>query len=131
MGRSDETDRDAVMLEDVFAAARDEAPMPSEALLGRIMADADDVTRARDAARVAPVRRRGAFAAIAAAIGGWPALAGMATAAGAGVWIGVAQPPALSTLTGTMLTGTTTQYQLEEFAPGYAALVSFEEELAE
>ena len=79
-----------------FAAARAAAPVPGVALMDRILADADAVQRLaalppRPAkAAVRPSRRRfAALADLSALLGGWPALSGMATAAAAGVWIGL------------------------------------------
>ena len=52
MGRSDETDRDAVMLEDVFAAARDEARRASSSF-----SQAASIRASRASSRVASVAR--------------------------------------------------------------------------
>lgn len=85
------TDRDDA-LDDLFAAARGAEDWEmSEALTARIMADAA-AEMPRPAA--APVRR-GPWAALVAALGGWPAVSGLAAATVAGVWLGAAPPPAL------------------------------------
>lgn len=82
-------------------AARAHPPAPSEAFLARVAADAAmvDAARARSALATgqaaatvaAPAPRRG-LQDILRAIGGWPALAGLATATVAGLWIGYAAP---------------------------------------
>lgn len=79
-------------LEQVFAAARRAAPVPSEALLARILADAEDAMPARSAARD-PARRapaRGGFLRWLGAPAGWGAVGGLATATVAGLWFGYA-----------------------------------------
>ena len=80
-------DRDP--LDEFFEAARRTAPEPSAELLSRVARDAAAETVRRQAAqsRLRPVWR-GVFD----GLGGWPALAGLATATVAGVWIGVADP---------------------------------------
>ncbi len=93
-------------LEAFFQAARDESPDPSADLMARILADAYDVqdqhtaetilTAADPVVTTAP---RGVMASILRAIGGWPALAGLATATVAGVWIGYNPPAVFDTLT--------------------------------
>ena len=85
-------------LEALFAEARAAAPDLPEGLAARMLADADAVQQGFAAAPLpqgpdtAP--RPGWFARAFAGIGGWPALAGFATATVAGVWIGMS-PPAL------------------------------------
>lgn len=89
-------DEDQLMLDTFFAAGRAAAPEPSDALMARIMADAAAVQAA--AATPAPAEttrgrdRFGLLGAFMAALGGWPAMAGLASAAVAGIWIGAAQP---------------------------------------
>lgn len=75
-------------LEAHFAAARDAAPRPSLDLMARLEADALDAQAALAAPRV-PARRRGAWAELRQALGGWPGLAGLATAGCAGLWLGL------------------------------------------
>ncbi len=76
-------------LNSFFEAARANAPKPSDDLLARIDAAARELGTAPvpGLARPAPARRG-----ILAALGGWPVLAGLATAAIAGVWIGYSEP---------------------------------------
>ncbi|MEO0369876.1 MAG: dihydroorotate dehydrogenase [Pseudomonadota bacterium] len=76
-----------------FAALKDQATRPGDDLMARVLADAD-VEQAAFLAPQALVREpaRGRFWAM---IGGWPSMAGLATAGIAGVWIGMAQPAML------------------------------------
>ena len=81
------TDEDKT-LDATFAQMCVDDVMPSEALMDRIMVDADRVLAADI---VAPVRpKQGLGAMLLDAIGGWPSLSGLAAATVAGVWIGVA-----------------------------------------
>ena len=82
------TDPEDKNLARYFEAARRGSPKPSPALMARIAADAHAVARDLRPPRlsVAEILR--------AALGGWPGLAGLATAGLAGLWIGAASPPA-------------------------------------
>lgn len=94
-------------LEVFFQAAREVAAEPSPDLMARVLADA---YAEQDAAAIAtgadtagapaetprPPRRR--IAGLLEAIGGWPAVAGLAAATLAGVWIGYNPPAALDNL---------------------------------
>jgi len=90
----DEIDR---LLEAHFAAARQATP--PEALLARVLADAEAARPVAGGARSGlggrPAAPAGVFSRLRAAVGGWPALAGLAAATLAGLWIGVAAPSAL------------------------------------
>lgn len=79
-------------LDALLAEARALRPEPAQALVARILLDADRLAPAA-AAPPAPARapRRGWMA----ALGGWPALGGLAAAAVAGVWIGAVPPAAV------------------------------------
>lgn len=79
-------------LEAFFAAGREHAPVPSDALMARVLADAG-AELVRPAVAVAgqrPVARPGFLRAAIGSIGGWAGLGGLATATAAGVWIGFA-----------------------------------------
>ena len=69
-------------LDGLFHSARQRQPLPDE-LFARIMADAAEEVARRDEA-VAPGRSGGLWAAILDTVGGWPSLAGLATATPAG-----------------------------------------------
>lgn len=79
-------------LEGFFAAARQDAPEPSAAFVMRVMAEAEAMQAARQAAAPAvaarPAGRGGVFDGLMALVGGWPALGGMVAAAATGLWIG-------------------------------------------
>lgn len=104
--------QDDLDLDGLFAQAAARDPIPSAALLARIEADAlREQPRPVAAAPAAPaVRPRpvwGLGALLADVLGGGRALAGLSLAAASGLWIGVAQPTALSPVT-EYLTGTST-----------------------
>ncbi|MEL6508842.1 MAG: hypothetical protein AAFQ32_03560 [Pseudomonadota bacterium] len=98
-------------LDAYFDAARAKAPQPSGALQARILTDADAVLASAGAPAKAPPGRLHAFL---AAVGGWPAMAGLATATLAGVWIGISPPAMVETLIET---------QTVEYLPGFDALL--------
>ena len=95
-GNDDKTGFDDTWLEADFATARDAAPDPSDALMARVMADADAVQAEMARARGMPAAPRRGLAGVWRALGGWPAVAGLSTAAVTGIWIGVAPPDALA-----------------------------------
>jgi hypothetical protein len=109
------TDREDIALDRLFQAGR-AGPVPSDDFMARILADA-----AREAAPVpvpaTPTARPGLLASLLSAIGGWPAAAGMATAAMAGVWLGFSSPELIDTYVGT--DGTVA---LGDFLPDVTAL---------
>ena len=81
------TDRDDDLLDDLFATARRARAEPGADLVARVLADA--------AAQPGPVTLRetaGLWSRLLDALGGWPALGGVAAAGGAGLWIGIAPP---------------------------------------
>jgi hypothetical protein len=88
-------------LDDLFAAARADTLVPSDALMARIAADAASVAAARRRPAVR-AQRGGLLSGLFAALGGWPALGGLAAATVAGFWIGVAPPVGLQSLTSTV-----------------------------
>jgi len=107
-------------LEVFFAAGRAEAPIPSADLLSRIMADA----QAQSAAPVIIAPRPGLFANLIESIGGWPTLAGMATAGVFGVWVGFSQPAGLDLVAEQMM-GTDNSSYLVDLLPAFGT--EFEE----
>lgn len=116
---------------DLFlAAARDAAPEPSAALMARVLADAEALQPSpRPQVEAAPpgrpahrVYRRQGWPArlwqrlaggLTAALGGAGAVAGLATAALAGVWIGFAQPLPVATLIVTSGAGTASEAEFD------------------
>lgn len=86
-------------LDDLFAEARSMTRAPSEALMARVLSDAMDVQpRVAPTVSAPPVRGPGMWMRLAGLFGGAGALAGMGTAAAAGVFIGFVQPVDLSAL---------------------------------
>lgn len=78
-------------LDALFAAGRAHATAPSEALMARILAEAEAVMPSPPAADV-PARPRAAGGLVRgalSALGGWGTVGGLATAAATGVWIGL------------------------------------------
>ena len=84
-------------LDGLFAETRSARPVPGEDLMARILADADAVAAARERpVPAAPARL--AWRDWLVTLGGWPAVGGLVASTVAGLWIGVAQPAALSDL---------------------------------
>lgn len=90
-------------LEPFFAAARQQGRQPSQALLARVLADAEAAQPAPQAAvpRVQPGRLTQAWARL---WRGLPTAAGLASATMAGVWLGFVSPDAVLAIE-TALTG--------------------------
>lgn len=85
------SDRDDMSgLEVFFDAARAHAAEPSVALMARIDEDAQAVA-AQTPAPPRP-RRASLSSQLYRLLGGWPAVTGLATAAMAGVWLGISLP---------------------------------------
>jgi len=107
-------------LEAFFAAARSLGPTPSADLVGRVLADA----RAENAPpeRV-PELRKGWLGVALAMIGGWPAVAGLATAAVTGLTIGLASSDTLDTLSNGYLATADGTFELEDLLPSYGDIL--------
>ncbi len=90
-------------LETLFEEARSaraprEPGVPPE-LLARVLADAEAVQAGFDTAALPerqPARRPGLLAQLGAALGGWPAFAGLAAASVCGLLVGLSPPQGLS-----------------------------------
>lgn len=80
-------------LDEAFGILKQHATPPGDDVMARVLADADAV----QAEILAPPKpaRLPVSVRFMALIGGWPSMAGLATAGLAGVWIGVSQPAAL------------------------------------
>lgn len=101
-----------------FEAASQHAPEPSDDLMARILADAARV-QAEHGAQAAPVLRPARASILSRALGvlgGWGALAGLATATVAGVWIGFAAPDGLADYTDLILPNA--GYGMNDLMPG-------------
>lgn len=83
-------------LDDVFRAARDAPMEPSPELLARVLADAEAVGAAlRPVRNQAGPPRADRLRDVFRALGGWPAMTGLAAATVAGIWIGLSPPAGL------------------------------------
>jgi hypothetical protein len=85
---------DDKMLDAAFTQARTPDVTASDALMDRIMMDADSVLAQAAPVIARPKQSSGAM--LLDVIGGWPTFSGLAAATVAGLWIGVAPPDALS-----------------------------------
>ena len=83
-------------LDDLFAEARAQRAEPSPELMARVLEDAL-AEQSAQAARAAPTVSIGWFRGFLTSLGGLPGVAGLATAAAAGVMIGYSPPEALGT----------------------------------
>jgi len=117
--------RNDMDLEPFFAATKGrETPLPHP-LMARVMADADAVTQSRRAAvhekAQGPRRRRSPGGAmltrVLAAVGGWPAVAGLASATLAGLWIGVQPPVAVQNLAAGLIAASGADSYLADVMP--------------
>lgn len=113
---TDMTDRE---LDALFEAARTEAPLPSGDVMARILADAEaEQARAQIVvAPTTPARAVPRWRQLVSALGGWPAVAGLATATVAGIWIG-ANPPVTIESTALSMLGGNGGYAMVDLMPG-------------
>ncbi len=90
-------DKDVTGLEAFFDAARTHAPAPSADLMARVLNGAEaEQARLRRRAQVADATpQSGLLEQIYRLLGGWPAMAGLTTAALTGIWIGTGLPEGL------------------------------------
>lgn len=109
--------RDDIFLDDLFAAGRVAAPEPSPEFLAQILSDAEEVQAGFAPPRVVRAKP-GVFASILASIGGWPSVAGLATATVAGVWIGFSSPEAVDDLASGYL-GISEEIELTDLMPSF------------
>lgn len=121
--QTDTTPTDAD-LDALFDQARAQPPQPDAAFMARVLGDAYAQQPAPVA--VVPVRARvrpGLWARLAAALGGALAVAGIGSAAMAGLVIGYAQPEPVVTFAGSIGFGVSESLDL---LPGFDALLSEE-----
>lgn len=105
MRMTDMQDKD---LDRLLARAAGDRPTPSDALMDRVLADA--LALQPQPAGLAPAHaavRPGLLARLAAMFGGAPMLAGVCSAAVAGVAIGYLNPASMDTLTGGLMAAET------------------------
>lgn len=110
-------------LDDLLAEAGRTAPQPSPALMQRVLADA---TRLQPRPAALPERRaqHGFWAGLAAVFGGGAALAGVGSAAVAGLFFGFVQPAVLTNAASTLTASNT--IDSVDLMPGLDALLAGE-----
>ncbi|SLN27945.1 hypothetical protein ROG8370_01058 [Roseovarius gaetbuli] len=111
MAMSDKDDMPG--LEVFFDAARRHAAEPSAALMARIDEDAQAVQALAQRPAPQSTRRSTLSSQLYRLLGGWPAMTGLATAAVAGVWLGISLPEGI-------LDGTSDAAYLVDVAPELA-----------
>lgn len=123
IGRDDTEGTEGTGLDVFFEAAREHRLHPSDALMSKVLADglAQQAGMTRPDAR--PARRGGVFSGLFSALGGWPAMAGLATAAAAGIWIGVSPATGLSDRVSTALASGADEAYVIDYSRDYAALL--------
>lgn len=111
-------------LDDLFAtaASQNAAIAPSDGLMARVLAEAAREQTRRAIPAIVPPARVGFWTGLSALFGGGGVLAGLATAAFAGVYLGFAQPDAILTLTDVLI-GTSTLESVD-LMPGVDALLA-------
>lgn len=111
-----------IELEQMFRTARALAPLPSDALMARVLDDAQACQPAApgwspswsDAQRDLPRPGVSIAKILLAAIGGWSGVAGLSTAAVVGLWFGISPPAALQQWTaGTTVAVNDTGYMFD------------------
>ncbi|MGH1354400.1 MAG: hypothetical protein ACRBBS_04900 [Thalassovita sp.] len=103
-------------LDNLFAQTRAQDVTPTPDFMERVLQDALQAQVA--AAPVAARPRASWIRQLLSAIGGWPAVAGLATAGVAGLWIGINPPSAIATTTENLL-GTSSDLYLVDLMPTY------------
>ncbi len=115
-----------MILDAAFAEARNATPLPSDAFLSSLIAQAEDVQKEfaqphvtdqpATSAQSVFDRVRAGLRSCRLALGGWTGLAGLATACAAGIWIGVAPPANLPDFGELMFSGVS---DVSVFSDGY------------
>lgn len=130
MPKTDRNITDDQALDAFFDAMKTHEVAPSDRLVAAILDDAaqhqpqaPDLPPARSPY---PAPRRSRLRDVLDAIGGWPAMAGMTTAAIAGLWLGLAAPTGLETLSGGLILSSDASlsdgsFALEDMAPDHLA----------
>lgn len=110
-------------LDDLFAAARATAPTEDTALLARVCADGLRLQpQPRPIAQIATAGNPGWWAALSNTLGGKRGLAGLGTAAVAGVMLGFVQPSSVLALTETFFAAATVDEV--DLMPGIDAILT-------
>lgn len=112
-------------LDDLFATARKAAPVPPADLVARVLEDARQAQpRPVAPLRAAPSPGGGLWGALAGLFGGGGVLAGMGTAAVAGLFMGFAMPDQVLALTDVL--ASSADAAAIEMVPGIDALIAEE-----
>ena len=98
-------DRDPDGMDDLFALARQTPAAPSEALMQRVLADGLALQPPPRTLAPPPPAPRGLWRALADLFGGVAPLAGVGTAAAAGLVLGFVQPQGLSNISAALMGG--------------------------
>ena len=103
-------DRNDAMLDDLFDLARGTNTEPSDALMARIINDADaQIPTPQNAPVQAMDQVSGSLlVTVLDLIGGWKSLGGLATATATGLWIGISPPTAFEDYTADYFTSAST-----------------------
>ncbi|WP_323785125.1 hypothetical protein [Thalassovita sp.] len=112
------TERDLDTLELLFDAARHQADDPSADLMQRVLDDALTEQRRQGVSVSGGVARPRLLRQFLATIGGWPAVAGLATASVVGLWIGVNPPATVADTAEAYLSSGADSY-LVDMMPGF------------
>ncbi|OYU18860.1 MAG: hypothetical protein CFE34_08305 [Rhodobacteraceae bacterium PARR1] len=92
-------------LDALFGAARARPAVPSDALMARVMADALDLQPAPRVLAAPPPAPPGLWRGVIDFFGGFGALAGMGSAAAAGLFLGFVQPTGVADLSAALIGG--------------------------
>jgi len=111
-------------LEAFFDAAQDMTPPVSEGLMARVLDDALAVQAEGERQQTRRSQDR-PFTGILSALGGWPAMAGLATAAVAGLWIGFSPALGVGEAMASALGSDGADLYLVDFSTGFE--IAFEE----
>ncbi|MGH1578697.1 hypothetical protein [Planktotalea sp.] len=108
----------------MFESARRAPPEPSADFLARVLSDAEAMQPAPLGVMATPTPKRGPvqhfLSGLSDAIGGWPAFAGLATAAVTGLWIGISPPQSLLDPFNAVLSGDTASLtETDDFGDGF------------
>lgn len=109
---------DTFDLDGMFADMQAPDTRPAPDFMARVLQDALDVQTGFAPDAPPPEPRVSRLRQFLSAIGGWPAVAGLATAGVAGLWIGINPPNAVADTAENFL-GTSSDLYLVDLMPGY------------
>lgn len=109
---------DLFELDDLFSQARSRDALPKPDFMERVLQDALEAQAVHVQAAVTPPARTSWVRQLLSEIGGWPAVAGLATAGVAGLWIGI-NPPNLMATTAENFLGNNSDLYLVDLMPTF------------